>query len=138
MKISGIEMVIHRGVMRRRSEDTKYSHFAGKAEDLKLTTLMSWFDARFKKSIWAGSVDTYIVSVNPDNFFAMRGARLVHDRPDQLFEPRWEKKRAARAEVIVRVVGRSETGAVTKLEIIDIQAYPADPPARTAEVRSAV
>ena len=125
MKINGIEISIYKDVLRRRSEDTRYSHFAGSPDDLKRATLLSWHNANFRPSKLAGMVDTYLVTVNPQNFFAMSGARLVSDRPDHCLEPRWEKKPAARAEVVVRIVQRSPTKAVTKIEIIDIQAYPA-------------
>ena len=125
MRINGIEIGIYKDVLRRRSEDTRYSHFAGTPDELKRTTLLSWHNANFRPSNLAGMGSTYLVTVGPQNFFAMNGARLVSERRDYCLEPRWEKKPAARAEVVVRIVQRSPTGAVEKLEIIDIQAYPA-------------
>jgi hypothetical protein len=138
MKNGGIEIVIYRGVLRRRSEDTRYSHFAGTPEELMSRTLSAWHNAKFRKSDQLNARDTYVVTVLPQNFFAKKGACLVHDRPDQVLEPRWAKRTAARAEVVVRIAGRSPTGAVTKLEIIDLQAFPTEQSVSSGEIRQSV
>ena len=124
VKISGVVAVLSRGLMKRRGEDTRFTHFAGTEDELKRAVLFAWCGHKYRKSTLFLSDDIYIVTVSPQQFFSKNSAKLVSDRPDGSDpNPRWEKRVADRAEAVVMIKRSPVNGAVERLEVIDIQAW---------------
>ena len=124
VKIAGITAVLNRGLMKRRGEDTRFTHFAGTEEELMRVVLFAWCEAKFRKSSLFLNNDIYIVTVPPQLFFSKNSAKQVSDRPDGSDpNPRWEKRIADRAEAVVVIKRSPVNGVVEKLEVIDIQAW---------------
>ncbi len=82
LKMGGVEIVLHKELLKRRNENTRFSHYEGSPETLLFLVLHAWCDGKYTLSPRVSGADCYIVKVHHAKFFCKQGAVKLTDRLD--------------------------------------------------------